>query len=153
MVLLPEKPMKRRYFDEHVGWFAKGQLDYGLKYQESKTIKFLDRCRLEVKNEVLEKFKNGKLVEPKKQIRYFMDRATPKNGFRSLNKPTRIDQLSLKPEASKIPSILSPPSHEEDPEWSSEDVRHSVVRYPASPIPNTNRPLVNDPSSEEILDS
>ena len=30
MILLPKVPMKRRYFDERVGWFARGQVDYGL---------------------------------------------------------------------------------------------------------------------------
>ena len=40
MILLPEEPMKRRYFDRRVGWFARGQVDYGLDAQESKTIRF-----------------------------------------------------------------------------------------------------------------
>ena len=29
MILLPKVPMKRRYFDERVGWFARSQVDYG----------------------------------------------------------------------------------------------------------------------------
>lgn len=66
MVLLPKEPMKRRYFDERVGWFARGQVDYGLNAQSSKTIRYLDRWRLEVKDEDLEKFNKGELVEPKK---------------------------------------------------------------------------------------
>ena len=53
MILLPEEPMKRRYFDERVGWFARGQVDYGLEAQESKTLRYLDRWRLEVKDEDL----------------------------------------------------------------------------------------------------
>ena len=43
--------MKRRYFDERVGWFARGQTDYGLDAQKSKTVTYLDRYRLEVKDE------------------------------------------------------------------------------------------------------
>ena len=46
-----------------------------------------------------------------------------------------------------------PPTKEEDPEWSPEDVRYSVVRYLASPIPNANGPHVSDPRSGEILES
>ena len=46
-----------------------------------------------------------------------------------------------------------PPSKEEDPDWSPEDVRYSVVRYLASPIPNANGPHVSDPRSGEILES
>ena len=77
MILLPKVPMKRRYFDERVGWFARGQVDYGLEDQRSKTVTYLDRWRLEVKDEDLDKFKAGELVEPKKQIVYYVDRATP----------------------------------------------------------------------------
>ena len=62
MVLLPKVPMKRRYFDERVGWFARGQTDYGLDAQKSKTVTYLDRWRLEVKDEDLDKFNNGELV-------------------------------------------------------------------------------------------
>ncbi|MDX5584243.1 MAG: zinc-dependent metalloprotease, partial [Aureibaculum sp.] len=46
-----------------------------------------------------------------------------------------------------------PPTKEEDPDWSPEDVRYSVVRYLASPIPNANGPHVSDPRSGEILES
>lgn len=65
MVLLPKEPMRRRYYDQRVGWFARGQVDYGLEAQESKTIKYLDRWRLEVKEEDMAKYKAGELVEPK----------------------------------------------------------------------------------------
>lgn len=48
---------------------------------------------------------------------------------------------------------MDPPTKEEDPDWSPEDVRYSVVRYLASPIPNANGPHVSDPRSGEILES
>ena len=38
-------------------------------------------------------------------------------------------------------------------DWSPEDVRYSVVRYLASPIPNANGPHVSDPRSGEILEA
>ena len=77
MILLPKEPMKRRYFDERVGWFTTSQTDYGIDNQEAETVTYLDRWRLEVKDEDIEKFKNGELVEPKKPIVYYIDRATP----------------------------------------------------------------------------
>ncbi|MBF4986518.1 DUF5117 domain-containing protein, partial [Nonlabens mediterrranea] len=77
MILLPKEPMKRRYFDQRVGWFARGQQDYGLDAQETKTVRYLDRWRLEVKDEDIAKFEAGELVEPKKQIVYYIDPATP----------------------------------------------------------------------------
>ena len=154
MILLPKTPMKRRYFDQRVGWFARSQVDYGLDVQESKSLKYLDRWRLEVKDEDLEKFKNGELVTPKKQIVYYIDRATPVKWRKYLKQGIEDWQAAFEEAGFKNAIIAKdPPTKEEDPEWSPEDVRYSVVRYLASPIPNANGPHVSDPRSGEILES
>ena len=154
MILLPKVPMKRRYFDERVGWFARGQVDYGLDAQRSKTVTYLDRWRLEVKEEDLAKFKAGELVEPKKQIVYYVDRATHEVWREYIKQGIEDWQVAFEAAGFKNAIIAKdPPSKEEDPEWSPEDVRYSVVRYLASPIPNANGPHVSDPRSGEILES
>jgi len=154
MILLPKVPMKRRYFDERVGWFARGQVDYGLDAQRSKTVTYLDRWRLEVKEEDLTKFKAGELVEPKKQIVYYVDRATPEVWRPYIKQGIEDWQVAFEAAGFKNAIIAKdPPSKEEDPDWSPEDVRYSVVRYLASPIPNANGPHVSDPRSGEILES
>ncbi len=154
MILLPEEPMKRRYFDRRVGWFARGQVDYGPDAQESKVIRFLDRWRLEVKEEDKAKYEAGELVEPKKQIVYYVDRATPKQWVPFIKKGIEDWQVAFEAAGFKNAIIAKdPPTKEEDPEWSPEDVRYSVVRYLASPIPNANGPHVSDPRSGEILES
>ena len=154
MILLPKKPMKRRYFDQRVGWFARGQTDYGLDVQRSKTIRYLDRWRLEVKEEDIEKYKRGELVTPKKPIVYYIDRATPKKWRKYIKQGIEDWQKAFEHAGFKDAIIAKdPPTPEEDPEWSPEDVRYSVVRYLASPIPNANGPHVSDPRSGEILES
>ncbi len=154
MILLPKTPMKRRLFDERVGWFARGQVDYGDEAHKSKTIRFLDRWRLEVKDEDIEKFKRGELVEPKKQIVYYIDRATPEKWRKYIKQGIEDWQVAFEAAGFKNAIIAKdPPSKEQDPEWSPEDVRYSVVRYLASPIPNANGPHVSDPRSGEILES
>ena len=154
MILLPKNPMKRRYFDERVGWFARGQVDYGLEDHRSKEVTFLDRWRLEVKEEDIEKFKAGELVEPKKQIVYYVDRATPEKWRKYIKQGIEDWQVAFEAAGFKNAIIAAdPPTPEEDPEWSPEDVRYSVVRYLASPIPNANGPHVSDPRTGEILES
>ena len=154
MVLLPKVPMKRRYFDERVGWFARGQTDYGLDNQESKTVKYLDRWRLEVKEEDKAAYERGELVVPKKQIVYYIDRATPVKWRKYIKQGIEDWQVAFEAAGFKEAIIAKdPPTMEEDPEWSPEDVRYSVVRYLASPIPNANGPHVSDPRSGEILES
>lgn len=154
MILLPENPMKRRYFDERVGWFARGQTDYGLDAQKSKTVTYLDRWRLEVKDEDIAKYNRGELVEPKKQIVYYIDRATPEKWRKYLKQGIEDWQVAFEAAGFKNAIIAKdPPTVEEDPDWSPEDVRYSVVRYLASPIPNANGPHVSDPRTGEILES
>jgi hypothetical protein len=154
MVLLPKEPMQRRYFDQRVGWFTSRQTDYGLDAQKSKTVRYLDRWRLEVKDEDVEKFNRGELVEPKKPIVYYIDRATPKKWRKYIKQGIEDWQVAFEEAGFKNAIIAKdPPSPEEDPDWSPEDVRYSVVRYLASPIPNANGPHVSDPRSGEILES
>lgn len=154
MILLPKEPMKRRYFDQRVGWFARGQQDYGLDAQETKTVRYLDRWRLEVKDEDIAKFEAGELVEPKKQIVYYIDPATPVQWRKYIKQGIEDWQVAFEAAGFKNAIIAADaPTKEEDPDWSPEDVRYSVVRYLASPIPNANGPHVSDPRSGEILES
>lgn len=154
MILLPKKPMKRRYFDERVGWFTTSQTDYGIDNQEAKTIKYLDRWRLEVKDEDIEKFKAGELVEPKKPIVYYIDPGTPKKWRKYLKQGIEDWQVAFEAAGFKNAIIAKdPPSKDEDPDWSPEDVRYSVVRYLASPSLNANGPHTSDPRSGEIIES
>lgn len=154
MILLPEVPMERRYFDERVGWFTTEQTDYGLAAQKSETVEYLDRWRLEVKDEDIKKFKNGELVEPKEQIVYYIDRATPEQWVPFIKQGIEDWQVAFEAAGFKNAIIAKDaPTVEEDPDWSPEDVRYSTVRYLASPIPNANGPHVSDPRSGEILES
>ncbi|MGB5364079.1 MAG: zinc-dependent metalloprotease, partial [Aureibaculum sp.] len=119
-----------------------------------KTLTYLDRWRLEVKEEDIDKFNKGELVEPKKQIVYYIDRATPKKWREYIKQGIEDWQIAFEAAGFKNAIIAKdPPTKEEDPDWSPEDVRYSVVRYLASPIPNANGPHVSDPRSGEILES
>lgn len=154
MILLPAVPMQRRLYDERVGWFARGTTDYGLDVQQSKDVRYLDRWRLEVRDEDMAKFRRGELVVPKKQIVYYIDRATPEKWVKAIKDGIEDWQVAFEAAGFKDAIIAkTPPTPEEDPDWSPEDVRYSVVRYLASPIPNANGPHVSDPRSGEILES
>ena len=154
MILLPKTPMRRRYFDQRVGWFARSQTDYGLDVQKTKSVKYLDRWRLEIKDEDIEKYKRGELVEPKEPIVYYIDRATPEKWRKYLKQGVEDWQKAFEAAGFKNAIIAKDaPSKEEDPDWSPEDARYSVIRYLASPIPNANGPHVSDPRSGEIIES
>ena len=154
MILLPKEPMKRRYFDQRVGWFTSAQTDYGIDNQEAETVRYLDRWRLEIKEEDVEKFQNGELVEPKKPIVYYLDPATPEKWRKYLKDGIEDWNVAFEAAGFKNAVIVKyPPTKEEDPDWSPEDVRYSTVRYLASPSLNANGPHVSDPRSGEIIES
>lgn len=154
MVLLPETPMMKRLADQRVGWFNTKTTDYGLDEQKATERTYLDRWRLEIKAEDMEKFKAGELVEPKKQIVYYIDPATPKKWVPYLK--AGVEDWNSAFEKAGFKNAIAAkeaPSPAEDPEWHPEDARYSVIRYFASDIQNAYGPHVSDPRSGEIIES
>jgi hypothetical protein len=154
MVLLPVEPMKQRLADRRVGWFNTRVTDYGLDAQKASRRTYLDRWRLEVKDEDIEKFKAGQLVEPKKQIVYYIDPATPSKWVPYLI--AGVEDWNVAFEEAGFKNAITAkeaPSPEEDPDWNPEDARYSVIRYFASDIQNAYGPHVSDPRSGEIIES
>ncbi|EMR01863.1 zinc-dependent metalloprotease [Cesiribacter andamanensis] len=154
MLLLPERPMMPRLADNRVGYFSTSQVDYGLDEQRAKRRTYIVRWRLEPKDEDMEAYKRGELVEPKKQIVYYIDPATPEKWRPYLKQGVEDWQVAFEAAGFKNAIIAKdPPSLEEDPDWSPEDARYSVIRYFASDIQNAYGPNEHDPRSGEILES
>lgn len=152
MVLLPEKPMMARLNDDRVGYFGVQQTDYGLPVQRSEVRRYISRWRLEPKDPAA--LARGELVEPVKPIVYYIDPATPVQ-WRSCIKQG-VDDWQKAFEAAGFRNAIfgrDAPTPAQDPEFSLEDARYSVVRYFASPIQNAYGPHVADPRSGEILES
>lgn len=152
MILLPKEPMQPRLFDERVGWFTLSKYDYSSDELKSDRKTYLRRWKLVPKN--IEAYKRGELVEPVKPIVYYLDPATPEK-FRSYMKEgIELWQTAFEAAGFKNAIIAKdPPSKEEDPDFSPEDIRYSVVRYVASTTRNATGPSVSDPRSGEIIES
>ena len=152
IILLPEDKMKIRYHDHRVGWFTVNKIDYSSTALKSDSYKLIRRWRLEPKDETA--YQKGELVEPKKQIIYYLDPATPIK-WRPYFKKGIEDWNSVFEKAGFKNAIVAkdPPSKEEDPNFSPEDIRYSTVRYVASTTRNAVGPSVSDPRTGEILES
>lgn len=152
MILLPEEPMMPRLYDDRVGYFSISQYDYGLDEQKAAQRRFITRWRLEPSDP--EAFARGELVEPVKPIVYYVDPGTPAEWAPYIKQGIEDWQKAFEAAGFKNAIIAKdPPSPEEDPEWSPEDVRYSVVRYITTPIQNAQGPHVHDPRTGEILES
>ncbi|EAY31857.1 zinc-dependent metalloprotease [Microscilla marina] len=152
MILLPEKPMKPRYFDQRVGYFSVRQTLYNKDIHEAKRRQFITRWRLEPKDP--EAFKRGELVEPIKPIVYYIGAGTPVKWRKYLKQGVEDWQKAFEKAGFKNAIIGKyAPTKKEDPEYSPEDVRYSVIRYVTNPIQNAMGPHVHDPRTGEILES
>ncbi|MEQ9164652.1 MAG: zinc-dependent metalloprotease [Fulvivirga sp.] len=152
IVLLPQVPMTPRYADDRVGYYSSEIIDYGDEAQRAERKGWIRRWRLEPKD--WEAYHRGELVEPVKPIVYYLDPATPER-YRSYLKQGIEDWQSAFEKIGFKNAIIAkdPPSEEEDPEWSPEDMRYSVVRFIATEIVNAQGPHTHDPRSGEIIES
>ena len=152
MILLPKVPMQPRHFDERVGWFTLSKYDYSSEELKADKKTYLRRWKLIPKD--IEAYNRGELVEPIKPIIYYLDPATPMK-FRSYMKEgIELWQKAFEAAGFKNAIIaMDPPTKEEDPDFSPEDIRYSVVRYVASTTRNATGPSVADPRSGEIIES
>ena len=152
MILLPEVPMQPRLADPRVGWFTMNQIDYGSNELKSDSKTFIRRWRLEPKDP--EAYARGELVEPIKPIVYYIDPATPEKLRKYIKQGIEEWQKPFESAGFKNAIIAKdPPTIEEDPDFSPEDIRYSVIRYVASTTRNAVGPSVSDPRTGEIIES
>jgi hypothetical protein len=152
MILLPENRMQPRLADPRVGWFTVSQYDYSSNELKSDKKTYIRRWRLEPKDPVA--YAKGELVEPIKPIVYYIDPATPENLRKYIKQGVEEWQKPFETAGFKNAIIAKdPPSKEEDPDFSPEDIRYSVIRYVASTTRNAVGPSVSDPRTGEIIES
>ena len=154
MVILPSVPMRPRYYDDRVAYLTTGYTDFDADPQGVKNISMITRWRLEPKEEDLEKFKRGELVEPKKPIIYYIDPATPRKWVPYLIQGVNDWQKAFEKAGFKNAIIgKEAPTWAEDSTWSLEDARFSAIVYKPSEVANAQGPHVHDPRSGEIMES
>lgn len=149
---LPEIPMQPRLYDDRVSYFSLRQVDYSSDQQRADRKTYITKWRLEPKDP--EAYARGELVEPVKQIVYYIDAATPMKWRPFLKQG--VEDWNIAFEAAGFKNAIvakDAPTAEEDPTWSPEDIRHSVIRYVSTEIQNAMGPHVHDPRTGEILES
>jgi len=152
MLLLPKIPAKRRLYDSRVSYISQDQTDFGTDAQEAVETSYIHRWKLEPKDEAA--YQRGELVEPKKPIIIYIDPATPAIWVPYLIKGVNDWQKAFEAAGFKNAIIgLPAPTKSEDPEFSTEDARYSVLRFYASDQKNAYGPHVADPRSGEIMES
>ncbi len=148
MVKLPEQPMMPRLFDERVGYFSARQMDYGQDEHRAPERRYITRWRLDKKDPA------AAMSEPVKPIVYYVDPATPTKWVPYIKKGIEAWQPAFEAAGFKN-AILAreAPSAQQDPDWSPEDARYSVIRWLPSTTENASGPHIRDPRTGEILEA
>ena len=150
MVLLPKEPMRKRLWDDRVGYFVNNFVRFSDAQHKTEHESFISRYRLVPKNK--KKYLHGELTEPEKQIVYYIDPATPKKWIPYLIQG--INDWNVAFEAAGFKNaITAKVLPEDDPNVSLEDARYSVLRYLPAEIENAYGPRIVDPRSGEIIEA
>ncbi len=153
LIALPKSPMRKRFYDARVGYFATGYTVFDDNSQRTKDETFAVRWRLEPKSaDDARKQQRGDLIEPVKPIVFYIDPATPAK-WRGYLKQGVEDWKGAFEQAGWKNAIMAKDWPEKDTSMSLEDARYSVIRYFASDIENAYGPNVSDPRTGEILES
>ena len=146
MIRLSTHPMMPRLADRRVGYFEVKQTDFGTQQHRSVIRNYITRWKLE------KKFPDSAISPPVKPIIYYVDPATPTQWIPWIKKGIEDWQPAFEAAGFRDAIIArDAPSAAEDPEWSPDDVRHTVVRWLPSTIENADGPHIHDPRSGEIL--
>lgn len=152
MILLPKVAMKPRYFDPRVGYFATAYTDFDANPQGIEQIKMITRWRLEPKPEDVDKYLHGELVEPQKQIVYYIDPSTPRKWVPYLIEG--VDDWNAAFEKAGFKNaIVAKVAPTNDHSWNLYGAGYSAIVYKPSDVANASGPHVHDPRSGEILES
>lgn len=151
LLLLPEKPMARRFVSPKVGYFTENLLRFGDSQQRSAREHYITRWRLEPKEGEEAAYLAGQLVEPKKPIVFYIDSSTPtqwrkyiRQGIEDWN-PV-FEKAGWK-NAVRVEEVTDSAAIDMD------DVNYSTLTYAASTKANAMGPSITDPRSGEILEA
>ncbi len=145
IVHLPDHPMRPRYADERIGFFTVRTVDFGTSDQVAKRKQYITHWRLECSDR-----KVGDLCYPKKPITYYVDPDTPEQWKPYIRKAILDWQPAFEAAGFKD-GIVPGDVPANDPDWSPEDIRHTMVRWLPSTVENSVGPSVQDPRTGETL--
>jgi hypothetical protein len=148
ILALPPMPMRGRYADDRVGYYAVPFDDYGTGEYGSVRRAYIQRYRLEKKDPTAE------VSEPVKPIVFYLSHEVP-DQWRPYIKQGIEDWQKVLENAGFRNAIFArdAPTPQEDPNWDPEDVRYNVVRWTPSGRQNAMGPAVVDPRSGEVISS
>ena len=149
VVLLPREPMRRRLWDERVGYFVNNFVRFSDEQRHTEHESFISRYRLVPKDK--KRYLRGELTEPEKPIVYYIDPSTPEKWIPYLIQG--VNDWNTAFEAAGFKNAIRAELLPADGSVSLEDARFSALRYLPSETENAYGPRIVDPRSGEIIEA
>jgi hypothetical protein len=144
IVRLPTHPMRPRLADDRIGFYSRGPVDFGADEDHAVQRHYIARWRLE------KKFPDSAVSEPVHPIIYYIDPATPDRWKPWIRKGVEDWQPAFETAGFRHAIVaMDPPAN--DPDWSAEDIRHTVIRWMPSTTENAYSDGTRDIRTGELL--
>ncbi|MCG8578421.1 MAG: zinc-dependent metalloprotease [Bacteroidales bacterium] len=149
LVLLPEEPMMPRLYSRRINYFSGSKRFYEDNGTTSRSEKYIHRYRLEPKEEDVQAYLAGELVQPKKPIVVYIDNGMPKRWQKYVKQGIEDWQIAF--EAIGFKNAIMAQVFPDDPDFNPDNLNNTCFRY----IPNTTINAMGkrwvDPRSGEII--
>ena len=149
-ILLPEEKMRPRLADPRISIFYQGKMEFNQKNRGMEGRYYAQRWRLEPVDE--EAYRQGKLVEVKKPIVFYVDDAFPEAWRRAIKEGVEVWQEAFEQIGLKN-AIVAKDFPKDDPEFDPDNLKYSCIRYSPSWIANAMGPSWTDPRTGEIINA
>lgn len=150
IVMLDKEPMKYRVADPRIGYFTTPKWIFNDNQYSVETKEVITKWNLVPKDK--KAYLAGKLVEPIKPIKFYVDPATPRQwrsamliGVEKWNKAFEVAGFKNAIQAEMYPTDSS--------DFDPDDARFSSFAYAASNVANAMGPNVVDPRSGEVIEA
>ena len=150
LFVLPDDPMPMRVQDNRVGYFYTDKSIFSSDADRIDERTYIHRWRLEPRPEDLQKYFDGELVEPQRNIVFYVDSAFPAKWRQTIKDGIEVWNRAFERAGFKnVVKALDYPK--DDPQFDPDDMRFSCFRYVTTETANAMGPSYVDPRTGEIL--
>lgn len=150
LFVLPDNPMPMRYQDNRVGYFHGVKNIFSSDKDKVETKSFIERWRVEPREEDRARYFRGELVEPKKPIVFYVDSAFPAKWRQTIKDGIEVWNVAFEKAGFKN-AVVARDYPKNDPTFDPDDMRYNCFKYATTATPNAMGPSHHDPRTGEIL--
>lgn len=150
LFVLPDNPMPMRFQDNRVGFFHGFKNIFSSNTDRVESKAFIERWRVEPKDEDRERYFRGELVEPKKPIVFYVDSAFPDKWRQTIKDGIEVWNRAFEKAGFKN-AVIAKDYPRNDSTFDPDDMRYNCFKYATTATPNAMGPSHSDPRTGEIL--